>query len=108
MFGKRWPSVHHARLRIGCSGLNGDLSLNLHVIDSPKCQCGFAVENASHYLLHCPLYAAERAEMLSSLPDIVNVSIESLLYGSNDNSLEDNKTVFLAVHNFISSTKRFH
>ncbi len=108
MVGERLPSVHHARMRIGCSGLNGDLSLNLHVIDSPKCQCGYPVENASHYLLHCQFYEAERADMMSEVPNAFAVTIESLLYGSQDVSFEDNKKVFLAVQNFIISTKRFH
>jgi hypothetical protein len=107
MYGERWPSVHHARMRIGCSGLKGDLCLNLHVIDSPKCECGFTLENASHYLLHCPFYVLERAAMLSSISDISVVTVESLLYGSNELSFEDNKKVFLAVHNYIISTKRF-
>ena len=39
-FGQRWPSVHHARMRIGCSKLNHDLYSNLHVRDNPSRDCG--------------------------------------------------------------------
>ena len=31
-YGNRWPSIHHSRLRIGCSKFNHDLHYNLHVV----------------------------------------------------------------------------
>ena len=31
-FGKRWPSIHHARLCIGCCKLKSHLSHNLHIL----------------------------------------------------------------------------
>ena len=34
-YGERWASVHHARMRMGCSKLHSDLCLRLHVIDNP-------------------------------------------------------------------------
>ena len=30
-YGKRWPAIHHARLRIGCSKLNFDVCFHLHI-----------------------------------------------------------------------------
>ena len=45
-YGKCWPSIHHARMRIGCSKLNSDLCHNLHVIEDPSCRCGAPLENA--------------------------------------------------------------
>ena len=39
-YGKRWPSVHHSRMRLGCSKLKFDLCNNLHVSDSENCSCG--------------------------------------------------------------------
>ena len=40
-YGKRWPSINHARLRIGCSKLKEDLCNNLHVENSSRCDCRF-------------------------------------------------------------------
>ena len=52
--GKRWPSIHHARLRIGCSKLNAHLCLNLHDIPTPQCRCGHPLEDPKHYFFVCP------------------------------------------------------
>ena len=51
-YGERWPSVHHARMRIGCSKLKNDLCNNLHVIDNANCNCGNPNETAYHYFLN--------------------------------------------------------
>ena len=68
--------THHAWLRIGRSGLNEDLSSNLHVIPSPDCdyistsqacQCGFPVDHGHHYFYHCPSYQAERIILFNSI-----------------------------------------
>ena len=48
-YGERWASIHHARLRLGCSKLNSHLCYNLHVIPSPECSCGAAVEDVAHF-----------------------------------------------------------
>ena len=99
--------MHHARLRMGCSSLNGDLCFNLHVIDSPQCICGHNIENACHYLLHCPLYVTERESMLLSVSVITNVTLECLLFGSSTLCQDQNEKVFQAVHKYIVASKRF-
>ena len=48
-YGKRWPQVHHSRIRIGCSNLKNDLCFNLHVINDPTCECGAEAEDAQHF-----------------------------------------------------------
>ena len=106
-FGERWPSIHHARLRIGCSKLNSDLYHNLHVVESPQCQCGSASEDAAHYLLHCQLFAVARQDLVNSVNLITNVTIHTLLFGNSELTLQKNQNVFAAVHNFICATKRF-
>ena len=55
-------SIIHAKLRMNCSSLSGDL-YNLNIIDSPECQCGFEYENALHYFLQCPLYSNLRINL---------------------------------------------
>ena len=52
-YGQRWANLHHARMRIGCSGLNYDLHTNLHV---KKCRCGAVQETTYHYFMACILY----------------------------------------------------
>ena len=106
-YGKRWPAVHHARIRMGCSKLNSDLCKNLHVINSPKCECGHLSEDASHYFMHCPLHFEERGKMLSKIINITNPSLRHIMYGSADLTEKENQEIFQAVHNFISNTKRF-
>ena len=47
--GDRFPAIHHARMRIGCSKLNAHLCHNLHVIPSPQCHCGYHTEDPQHF-----------------------------------------------------------
>jgi hypothetical protein len=107
-YGERWPSVHHARMRIGCSKLNNDLCNHLHVINNPYCQCGQAIENAKHFFLDCPLYTPERDILINHIQRITDITVEHLLYGNSLLSLADNKRVFDAVHDFIKNSKRFN
>ena len=106
-YGARWPSVHHARMKIGCSKLKYDLCYNLHVIDSPQCTCGSPVENAYHFFLECPIFNAARNALTISMQGLADMTIPNLLYGNPGLSLDENRQVFHAVHEFILNTKRF-
>ena len=106
-YGARWPSVHHARMRIGCSKLHGDLCNSLHVINDPSCMCGHPLENAYHYFLECPLFAISRLNLIARTYPLVDVTVDNLLYGSINLTLEENKRVFEAVHEYIIDTNRF-
>ena len=53
---QRWANLHHAWMRIGCTGLNYDLYTNLHVIKSPSCRYSAIQETAYHYFKECILY----------------------------------------------------
>ena len=65
--GDRRLSISHARLRMLCSPLNDHLYSLIHVVDSPKCACGYPRENNKHFFLECPLFSDERVEMVDSL-----------------------------------------
>ena len=109
-YGERWPAVHHARMRIGCSKLNNDLCHNLHVINSPSCECGSPIEDAHHYFLDCQLYIRQRAALFQILTRTVNVNeltVKIMLFGSPRLSLTQNKSLFYEIHEFIKDTKRF-
>ena len=105
-YGERWPNIHHARLRMGCSKLNGDL-FNNHIRDSPICQCGFHTENAIHYFFDCPNYARERIVMFNKIEQIRNVTAKTLLFGNKNLTSEENLIVINAVHSYICESKRF-
>lgn len=106
-YGNRISSIKHAQLRMECSKLNHHLHL-LHVIDSPKCDCGYECENTNHFLLECPLYYQERTHMLHNFSTICDLSVSCniLLFGSEDVDLDVNKKIFDVVHSFINDTDR--
>lgn len=105
-YGDRWPSVHHARIRMGCSKLNDHL-FNNYLIDSPSCLCGFHIENPVHYFLHCPNYTALRNEMIHMIAPLSPISIRTLLFGNAELNLNTNKVIIGAVHKFITDSRRF-
>jgi hypothetical protein len=106
-YGRRWPQVHHSRIRIGCSKLNWDLFNNLHVIDSMECLCGYYKEDAEHYFFQCPRFEEQRTAMMILIQAIKVPSTNLLIYGDPDLTLGQNVQVFEAVHSFITDTERF-
>jgi hypothetical protein len=107
-YGKRWASVHHARIRIGCSKLNADLCLNLHVIDSANCLCGSTLEDAKHFFFHCPNYNNIRQDLFNDILQFSEVTLSILLHGNPDINVDMNKAIFGAVHTFITRSGRFN
>ena len=106
--GSRETNVKHAQLRMECSKLNGHL-YQLHVIESPACQCGHDYEDSNHYLLHCPLHNLIRHNMFQSLHTNVHINeinSSTLLFGLNRVDFKTNKSIFKAVHTFIKESNR--
>jgi hypothetical protein len=106
--GKRRPSVHHTRMRMGCSGLRKHLHDRIHVVDSPTCACGTEDEDPYHFLFVCPIYAAHRITMLETINPIIYPSLRVVLHGEPSLPYEANMITFNAVHNFIEQTRRFY
>lgn len=104
-YGKRISQIMHTRLRTNCSVLSHDL-FSKNIIQSPLCSCG-EEETASHYFLHCPLYSTIRVRLLNCVSHFCIPSTKVLLFGNPLLSLEDNCTIFAAVHTFIDKSKRF-
>ena len=106
--GDRKLSIFHARMRMLCSPLSDHLYSFIHVLESPRCECGYARENNKHFLLQCPLYTNERIVMLNSLIDLeYNPILRNLLYGSDEYDEEKNKQAFSVIQTFIKNTGRF-
>ena len=66
----------------------------IHITDSYKCNCGASFEDDIHYFLECPLYLNERKTLLSDCDDIININIETLLFGDDDYSYDVNSKMF--------------
>jgi len=106
-YGQRWASVHHSRIRMGCSKLNYDLCYKLYVTDDPACQCGAAMETAYHFFLECPNFNQIRGILLATIEPVSECNINVILNGNKHLSKANNYTIFDAVHAFIISSNRF-
>ena len=106
-YGKRWTPIHHARMRIGCSKLNADLTFNLHVLDNASCDCGYPIEDAQHYLMDCNQFNEERRELFDKIVDISEPNVNLLLFGDFNLTAGQNELIFDAVHGYMTTTDRF-
>ena len=103
--GSRLGQIYHARLRLKCSSLHQHLFLK-KVIDDPLCEC-VAVENNQHFFFHCHRYRNLRQELFNKISAFCLPTIDVILYGDTDMSVDDNKEIFLAVQDYILKTNRF-
>ena len=106
--GERKSNIWHARLRMKCSKLNDDLYSYIHVVDEPTCSCGARRETSKHFLFDCPLYADDRATMLSNLREIgFKATTKNLLFGNSCYSDAINCQAMDIIQTFFKATKRF-
>ena len=117
--GLRAASIWHTRLRLGMSQLSAHL-FPFGFVESPRCSCGVAHETVPHYLMDCPLYAAQRERLLVAIRNIIaptlhpatlpildkDAYIKILLFGSKDLSSEEIILLFRATQNFILNSDR--
>ena len=86
--------------------------------ESPECQCHSKSESPEHYFLQCFLYSPERQVLLNLfehyIPTFKNLNrkkkLDILLTGIKTDDPQFfslNKTLTIAVQNFIIETKRF-
>ena len=101
--GDRRSQILHTRLCTKCC-LNYDIYLK-NLTDPPLCRCG-DIENSQHYFLYCYYYYEQRNEMLHSLSQLCNVSLDVLLFGNSSLSVDVNTQIFAALQKFIRDTKR--
>ena len=103
--GERKLQIFHTRLRTNCSSLSADL-FDKNITDSSLCECG-ARENAYHYFLECPKYTNLRPELISTIYQFCNPSINVILTGSTTLPYDSNVSIFKSVQKYIRDTKRF-
>ena len=112
--GLRPVSVLHARLRYGLSALNAHLFRH-HILAEHTCTCGHDWEDATHFFIDCPIYAAQRVVMIDQLKycltNICNLSPQQLcallLFGSSKFTTDVNSLIFASAQNFIISSGCF-
>ena len=61
----------------------------------------------SHFLFLCPSTNVARQYMLDQLLRICSPTVEILLYGDINRTVQENTAVFKIVHEYIRLTKRF-
>ena len=115
--GDRSASIFHTRLRLNFSALNYDLfTKNCSV--SPACKyCNASIEDAKHYFLYCPSFAALRHDiLLASAAHLLGdrwlsasdkKRIDWLLNGVPDIEFQINVNLFQSVQSFISNQTVF-
>ena len=113
------PAIYHTQMRLGHSCLNSH-AFKFAFCDNDLCSCG-QKETVTHYFLHCPIYAALRPTLLTSIANLISPGInydlllnldqgriiETILKGSPDLSYAVNTQIFKAVQDYIKMTKRF-
>jgi len=102
-YGPRKGQVLHARLRLNCSSLNDHL-FSKHLTDSRLCSCG-QIENVKHYLLHCNNFTNVRERTIGTLNR--NISLNTLLFGSQLLTCNENERIIDVVQSFIIDSGRF-
>ena len=105
--GNRQLTVLHARLRNGCSSLNFDLYRNRIRTDS-VCDCGSEREDAEHFFFQCHNYNKDRLRLFQKTRRFHPLNLETLLYGRDTLSYDDNLEIFKHVQQFIRDTHRFN
>ena len=105
-YGCRVLNVLHTRLRHRSSNLNADL-FRVNLINDPGCVCGWVLEDAIHFFLECCLYVEAREQLTNNLQFLDSLPIESLLFGDDSLSEEQNAQIFKSVQLYIKQTKRF-
>ena len=105
------------RIRIGRSMLNQH-GFSIGLADSPECICHYREESPSHYFLDCFLYLQERQTLLDLFEHYIpkfdklskKAKLDIIIMGiniENDDFLDTNTKLTIAVQNFILQTKRF-
>ena len=113
--------INLSRIRMGLSGLNSHRK-RYHFITESRCpKCNSKNEDTTHFLLECPAYTAERAEMLAGLMSVLPGKLQQPLTVSRQARInltnmivlgtgkEDiDLKIFAYAGKFISETKRFN
>ena len=103
------------QLRVGLSQLRFHKKCH-NFADTPSqiCLCNNGVEDTSHFLFHCSIFADQRSTLTSSVDNILRKnnldiikSVDLYLYGHPSLSITDNHDIILSTLAYIKCTNRF-
>jgi hypothetical protein len=115
-------AIHHTRLRLGLSGLSSHRCDYNHINDPACPSCAAKIEDPHHYFIACPTFAGPRDRLLRETSIILqkyDIDIDfrkrhfreslvnTLLRGSPQISITDNKELFKYTQEFICESQRF-
>ena len=104
-YGMRKINIIHTRLRNTCSSLNADLH-RVNIINDPSCSCGHPVEDAIHFFLECENHTIHRRTLFAQINQY-DISIELILAGDENLTVNQNVYIFSCIHSYIKNTNRF-
>ena len=93
-----------ASFRTKCSNLKHDLFRN-GIADRDLCICG-ASETVYHYFFECENYLIQRDTLFTDTLFVPRLSLSIILHAHSDFTDHQRKLLFLAVYNYVKSTKR--
>ena len=104
------------QLRVSLSPLRRHKNRH-NFIDTPSdiCHCNQGVEDTSHFLFFCPSYVTQRANLATSVNEILlknnlnNLENQThlYLYGHDSINFTDNKKILISTLKYIKDTRRF-
>ena len=102
----RKQDVILTRLQHNCSSLNEDL-FRVNIVNNPRCDCGYAVEDACHFFYDCSLYNNQRNHLNVSLITSNVTDLNMLLNGNSNLDNNINSSIQETVLKYIKDTHRF-
>ena len=102
--------INLCKIRLNFSSPNDHLYTN-SCIESPSCSCSAAPETPQHYFLDCLSYQDQRQGLFSSINNCLSpdypLSLEILLRGSPDLTVDNNVFLTTEVLKFIHKSARY-
>ena len=75
--GTKLGNTLHAQLRLGMSRLNAH-QYTVQKSTDPACACGHGHENTNHFILDCPIFAAQRKHLIRQVSSHLNIDFQAL------------------------------
>ena len=103
---ERTGDIILSRIRHKCSSLQADL-YSVNIVTNPFCTCRPYIENAEHFFFECSHFDNQRTHLMDSLSNVVNITLDLLLYANEYLTPHMNHLILLAVLRYIKESRRF-
>ena len=78
-----------------------------NVCHNPLCEWCGVKEDATHFLFHCIKYIGERQVFNDTVREFQPLTINMILFGSENWNIDTNMVLFRAIHRYIHASKLF-